>query len=138
MGSPRISTSATAIFVLFLFSGATSLVYEVVWLRKLILIFGSTQFATSTVLATFMAGLALGAFVAGRRLTRSRIAPLKIYGILEACIGIYALVVPFLFAALSPIYQKLWDAGLSDSFLFLSLAKFVGIAAVRATIPEID
>jgi spermidine synthase len=111
-------------------SGATSLVYEVVWLRKLILIFGSTQFATSTVLSTFMGGLALGAFVAGRRLARTRMAPLKIYGMLEIGIGIYALLVPFLFRALSPVYQALWDAGLSESFVGLSLAKFVGIAII--------
>jgi spermidine synthase len=120
----------SAIFFLFLLSGATSLVYEVVWLRKLILIFGSTQFATSTVLSTFMAGLALGAFIAGRRLSRSKIAPLKLYGILEIMIGAYALIVPFLFSALSPIYQQLWDAGLSESFLGLSVAKFIGIAIV--------
>lgn len=130
VGSPRISTARSAIFVLFLFSGATSLVYEVVWLRKLILIFGSTQFATSTVLSTFMAGLALGAFVAGRRLAHGRVAPLRIYGFLEIGIGLYALLVPFLFNALSPVYQALWDAGLSESFVQLSLAKFVGIAVV--------
>lgn len=130
MSSPRISTAHLPIFLLFLLSGATSLVYEVVWLRKLILIFGSTQFATSAILSTFMAGLALGAFVAGRRLTRSHIAPLKIYGLLEIGIGVYALCVPFLFRALSPVYQALWDAGMSESFLALSVAKFVGIAVV--------
>ena len=130
VSSPRISTAPLPIFLLFLLSGATSLVYEVVWLRKLILIFGSTQFATSTILSTFMAGLALGAFVAGRRITRSRIAPLKIYGLLEIGIGAYALFVPFLFRVLSPVYQALWDAGMSESFVALSLAKFVGIAAV--------
>jgi spermidine synthase len=119
-----------AIFSLFLLSGATSLVYEVLWLRKLILIFGSTQFATSTILSTFMGGLALGAFVAGRRITRSHIAPLKIYGLLEIGIGVYALFVPFLFRFLSPVYQALWDAGMSESFVALSVAKFVGIAVV--------
>lgn len=130
MTPPRILTARLPIFLLFLLSGATSLVYEVVWLRKLILIFGSTQFATSTVLSTFMAGLALGAFVAGRWITRSHIAPLKIYGLLEIGIGVYALFVPFLFRVLSPVYQVLWDAGMSESFVALSLAKFVGIAAV--------
>lgn len=130
MNPPRISTARWVILVLFLLSGATSLVYEVVWLRKLILIFGSTQFATSTVLSTFMAGLALGAFVAGRRISRSTVAPLKIYGLLEIGIGIYALLVPFLFRALTPVYRALWEAGLSESFVAFSVAKFVGIAVV--------
>ncbi|NIM02008.1 MAG: hypothetical protein GTN89_14600 [Acidobacteria bacterium] len=130
MSPPRTSTARWAILFLFLLSGATSLVYEVVWLRKLILIFGSTQFATSTVLSTFMAGLALGAFIAGRRMTRSATAPLKIYGLLEIGIGIYALLVPLLFRVTSPVYRALWDAGLSESFVALSLAKFVGIAVI--------
>ena len=127
--SPRHGSHA-AVFLLFLLSGATALVYEVVWLRQLILIFGSTQFATSTILATFMGGLALGAVVAGRWLGRSRFKPLMIYGGLEIGIGLYALAVPTLFGALSPIYERLWAAGASEDFVLFSLAKFVGIAAV--------
>ena len=126
----RRGSSLTGIFLLFLFSGATSLVYEVIWLRQLILIFGSTQFATSTILSTFMGGLALGAFMAGRWLGRDSIRPLWIYGLLEIGIGLYALAVPFLFAGLSPIYRALWNAGASESFTLLSLAKFAGIAVV--------
>ena len=50
------------VFVLFLLSGATSLAYQVVWTRQLIRVFGATSLAISTVLAAFMAGLALGSF----------------------------------------------------------------------------
>lgn len=122
-----------AIFALFLFSGATALIYQVIWLRQLILIFGSTQFATSTILSCFMAGLALGAWLAGRWLARVRMTPLRIYGLLEIGIGLYALIVPVLFRALTPLYGAIWDAGASDNFLLLSLAKFVGIGAVLLT-----
>ena len=45
---------------LFFLSGACGLVYEVVWMRMLTLVFGATAFATSTILASFFAGLALG------------------------------------------------------------------------------
>ena len=48
-----------SIYLLFLFSGFTGLVYEVLWTRMFALVFGVTTFAISTVLATFMAGLAL-------------------------------------------------------------------------------
>lgn len=126
-GSPIRFSSILALFVV---SGATSLVYEVLWLRELILIFGSTQFATSTVLATFMAGLALGAFVAGRILGSRVRRPLAAYGWLEIGIGLYALAIPWLFAGLTPVYQRIWDAGASESFLVLSLAKAVGIGCV--------
>ena len=129
VASKRALPLASVMF-LFLLSGATSLVYEVLWLRELILIFGSTQFATSTVLATFMGGLALGAFAAGRWLAHRAPRPLSMYGWLEIGIGLYALAVPFLFASLTPLYQRIWNAGASDSFLALSLAKAAGIACV--------
>ena len=129
MTSARRHPYAT-IFLLFVLSGATSLIYEVLWLRQLILIFGSTQFATSTILSTFMGGLALGAFCAGRLLTGRQVSPLRIYGMLEIGIGFYALLVPTLLGALSPIYRVIWQAGASESFIVLSLAKFAGIALI--------
>ena len=51
---------------LFLLSGFSALVYQVLWLRLLSLVFGATVHAASTVLAAFMAGLALGSIAAGR------------------------------------------------------------------------
>lgn len=47
---------ATVIFFCFLLSGLSSLIYEVLWMRMLILVFGSTTFAISTVLTAFMGG----------------------------------------------------------------------------------
>jgi predicted membrane-bound spermidine synthase len=44
----------------FFLSGATGLVYEVLWIRMLGLVFGHTVFAVTTVLTAFMAGLGLG------------------------------------------------------------------------------
>ena len=55
-----------AIFSLFFLSGAAGLVYQVLWLRRLALVFGVTVYAASTVLAAFMAGLAIGSLIAGR------------------------------------------------------------------------
>ena len=46
-------------------SGACGLIYQVLWLRLLSLVFGVTVYAASTVLAAFMAGLALGSALAG-------------------------------------------------------------------------
>jgi len=52
--------------LLYAASGAAALVYEVAWTRLLTLQLGHTVAAASTVLAAFMGGLALGAWVAGR------------------------------------------------------------------------
>ena len=56
---------------LFFCSGATALVYEVVWSKYLTLMFGSTVQAQTVVLAVFMGGLALGNRLFGARADRS-------------------------------------------------------------------
>ena len=60
--------------ILFLFfcSGATALIYEVVWSKYLALMFGSTIQAQTVVLAVFMGGLALGNRLFGGRADRTR------------------------------------------------------------------
>jgi hypothetical protein len=50
------------VFVLFLVSGMTGLAYEIIWTRLLIRLFGATTFAVTTVLASYMGGLALGSY----------------------------------------------------------------------------
>ena len=51
----------------FFLSGFAGLVYEICWIRKASLVFGSTTLAVSTVLAVFFAGLAVGSWWIGRR-----------------------------------------------------------------------
>ena len=87
----------------FIFSGATGLIYEVLWARMLGLVFGATTLAVSTVLAAFMGGLALGSALAGRLASRIK-RPLSAYGWLEIGIAFYALLVPFLFHWVDNLY----------------------------------
>jgi spermidine synthase len=54
------------ILLLFFLSGISGLVYQIVWTRLLVLIFGNTLLANSTVVAAFMAGLAAGSYFFGR------------------------------------------------------------------------
>ncbi len=56
-------------YLLFLASGISGLMYQVVWLRMLSRLLGATIYATSTVRAAFMGGLALGSFFIGRLIT---------------------------------------------------------------------
>ncbi len=67
------------VYFLFFLSGISGLMYEVVWLRMLSRILGNTVYAASTVLAAFMAGLALGSFLIGQFIDRAR-RPLLWYG----------------------------------------------------------
>ena len=78
---------------LFFCSGASALVYEVVWSKFLTQIFGSTIYAQTVVLAAFMGGLAIGNRLFGYWADGLR-RPLRVYGGLEIIIGIYALLFP--------------------------------------------
>ena len=82
-----------AVYLLFLATGASGLVYQVVWQRYLLNIFGSTIYSISTVLAAFMGGLALGSVLMGVLVPRIRRC-LPIYGLLEIVVGISALLIP--------------------------------------------
>ncbi len=95
------------LLVVFLLSGASGLIYEVVWSRALVLVFGSTTHAVSTVLAAFMGGLALGSILVGRRGDRLR-HPLRVYAWIEVAIAVTALAVLALLPAMVPIYRLLW------------------------------
>src|ERR1044072_2887617 len=106
----------------FILSGATGLIYEILWARMLGLVFGATTLAVSTVLAAFMGGLALGSALAGRlapRITR----PVSAYGWMEIGIAVYALLVPFLFQTVDDLYAFVWQQ-LHPGFLAFTLLRF--------------
>lgn len=109
-------------FILFLLSGATGLVYEVVWTRQLVFLLGGTTYAITTVLVAFMSGLALGSWLSGRfglRLGR----PGQAYGALEIIVGLYALAVPVLLRMAEPLYRALYPH-VADSPGILTAVRF--------------
>ena len=97
------------LLLLFLLSGASALVYQVLWMRLLALVFGVTVHAASTVLAAFMAGLAVGSAFAGRLADRIR-RPLVAFAIAEALVAVAALATPVLLAAVETLYVRLHGA----------------------------
>ncbi len=117
----------TALSCLFL-SGAASLFYEVCWIRKAGLFFGSTTFALATVLAVFFLGLAMGSALAGR-LSMSLQRPLRIYGIVELAIAVLGLASNALLDVADDGYGMLyrWADG---SAPWIVLARLVLVAAV--------
>jgi spermidine synthase len=113
------------VFVFFFLSGFSSLVFEILWERMLMQVFGSTTFAISTLLTAFMAGLALGSALGGRVAARLE-RPLLVYGLLEGAIGLYALAVPAALGALPSVYGAIFTTFLEDFYLF-SLLRFVAV-----------
>ncbi len=131
----------------FFLSGTTGLVYQVLWTRRLTLTFGHTVLAVSTVLTAFMAGLALGSLLAGRwsdKACARDVDPVKFlayYGVLEAFIGVWALLSLPLLGVVESLYLHLSTSGVSGTSLYL--ACFAGsmivlvppTTAMGATVP---
>jgi spermidine synthase len=125
----------------FFLSGATGLIYEVLWARMLGLVFGATTLAVSTVLAAFMGGLAIGSGLAGRRGAAVK-RPIRAYGLIEIGIALYALTVPFLFTFVDNLYAIIWQrfhpgffAFSVWRFLLSCLMLLVPTALMGATLP---
>jgi spermidine synthase len=97
------------LYVIFFLSGASGLVYEVIWVRLTGLVFGNTAHAIAIVLGAFMAGLALGSWKLGQRADRLE-RPLRAYGFLEVGIGISATLVPIAFHGLDGFYRTIAPA----------------------------
>src|SRR5437879_9987553 len=97
------SSAARGYSLLFFLSGATGLVYELLWVRLLYQAFGSTIESVTTVVAAYMGGLGLGAWLLGRRSDRHT-RPAALYGRLEIAIGVFGLVSPFVLALAHRVY----------------------------------
>ncbi len=105
-------------------SGFASLVYENAWTRALTLVIGSSIYSFTTMLVTFLIGLALGGFIYARFMGE-REAPLATFGLIELWVGLAALATIPLFERLPLIFVRLLH-GFGDSFhTFLSLQVFL-------------
>jgi len=120
------------LFPLFFVSGASGLIYQVVWMRALALTLSVTVYAVTTVLCAFMSGLALGAWLAGRMADRLE-RPLLAFGLVEIGVGLTGIVTPRVLLELGPAYGWL-AASLGPSSPLLILARF-GFAAAVLLIP---
>ena len=94
------------VYLLFICSGFSGLVYQVVWVRAFGNVFGNTIHSASLVIAVFMLGLGAGSYVVGawadRRYADRPNSLLPVFGAFELAIGLLAL-------ALSALLPRLGD-----------------------------
>src|SRR6266566_363794 len=118
--------------VLFFLSGATGLIYELLWVRVLYQSFGSTIQSVTTVVAAYMGGLGLGAWLFGRRVDRTP-RPAVLYGRLEIAIGIFGILSPLVLGLAHWVY--IGTAGALALGGAASVALRFGLAALVLLIP---
>ena len=128
---------------IFFLSGMSGLIYQGLWQRMLSLVFGVTVYATSTVLASFMTGLALGSLAASRFADRTR-HPLRVFGVAEVGVGLTALSTPIALGAVATWYgwaQTYIGEGISAATLARIVCSFavliVPTSLMGATLPFI-
>ncbi|MBM4013762.1 MAG: hypothetical protein FJ293_02200, partial [Planctomycetes bacterium] len=129
------SIAAACMFV----SGTAALVYQVLWVRDLGYTFGGSAGALSAVVGAFLAGLALGAFVAGRRVS-DRPGLLRTYAWLELLIALWGPVAPWCIVAadrllLSGALGAAGGATLLARFGLAFLLLLPATACMGATLP---
>jgi len=122
------------LYLVFFFSGASALLFETLWFRLAGLTFGNSVWASSTVLASFMAGLALGNWLAGRRAPKSE-HPARLYAALEVSIGVSGLALVLLFPLLTRLFAPLFRM-LQPQPVILNAVR-LGIAFVLMVVPAI-
>lgn len=119
--------------LLFAGSGASALIYEIVWYQQLQLAIGSTAVSLGVLLATYMGGLSLGSWLLPKYIARKRADdhPLRLYGFIE--VGIAAL--GLLLLVLIPIIDKVYVAGAQSGAPGMVLrALFCAVALLPPTI----
>jgi spermidine synthase len=139
--TPFSSSLRRTIFLCFFLSGASGLIYEIIWIRMLGLVFGHTVYAITTVLVAFMGGLGLGSYLGGRLADRARDL-LRAYGFLEIGIGVYCLLTPWLLEAVKLVYLGLarsidlpFGVYTLIQFLLAALVIVVPTTLMGATLP---
>ena len=96
MSTRRLVVPATIFFLLFTVSGFAGLIYQSIWSHYLKLFLGHAAYAQTIVLAMFMGGMAIGAWICARYSSRIR-NPLRGYAVAEFIIGLFALIFHWLF-----------------------------------------
>src|SRR5262245_14454500 len=89
--------------VLFIGSGASALIYELVWFQLLQLVIGSSAISLGVILATFMGGLCVGGLLLPRIIPARR-HPLQVLAVLEAGTAILAILVVLGMPQLATLY----------------------------------
>lgn len=119
------------LYLLFFGSGASALIYEVIWVRVFANVFGNTIYSASIVTAVFMLGLGVGGYAAGSLADRRYVARpdsmLRLFASLECAVGLLGLGISVLLPHLGDLSAALssYTRG-ADGWYMLSFGSYAG------------
>ncbi len=105
--------TSVALLGLFVGSGCSALIYEIVWLQQLGLVLGATSVSLAILLTSFMGGMCLGSLALPRLVSAAR-HPLRVYAVLELLIGACGLAILWAMPFVSRVYCSFGLPGSSD------------------------
>jgi len=119
-----------------LVSGASALVFQTLWVRSLGLVVGVEVQATSVVVCSFFAGLALGSRWLGARIDR-KARPLRFYAALELASGMLGILTTLALSASAPLFVTLRSAVGPLAWLPWLLGMMVPATLMGGTLPAL-
>ncbi len=132
--APASDAAVFAFYALTFASGAAALVYQIVWSRMLSLTFGSSSMAAATVVASFMGGMGLGAWLY-HRWHRFATRPLAVFVGLEVGIALSTALLSSSFYSLPELFASLvGPLGSESSVGLLRLVSVFAVLCVPATL----
>jgi spermidine synthase len=125
--------------LLFIGSGCAALIYEVVWLQMLSLVVGSSAISIGVTLGVFMGGMCAGSLLLSKYVDRKK-HPLRVYAMLEAAIGVWALVILAVLPLAGGMYTSIGLQGIPGLMLtglFCAILLLPPTLMMGATLPAI-
>ncbi|HEY7649745.1 MAG TPA: hypothetical protein VID04_12140 [Methylomirabilota bacterium] len=130
------------LYLLFLLSGASGLIYQIVWVRQFGNVFGNTIHSAALVIAVFMLGLGVGGWLAGIYADRRWAASgslLRSYGMVELAIAALGFLMSLVLPRLGDVAASLsWYVRGADGWYALSAGSYLAryLAAVLLLTPS--
>lgn len=127
--------------MIFFMSGASALIFELLWFQLSGLTFGNSVWVTAVVLAGFMGGLALGNTLVAFKGHKIK-SPIRTYALLEIIIGISGFLLVLILPNLTQIFVPLFRLFLGSGFVLVSIKAIAALllmllptCAMGATLP---
>jgi len=123
------------LLIIFGLTGMTALIYEIIWIRPLSLVYGTTIYAVSTIIASFILGLAVGSWLAGKYTDRLQ-NPLRYFAFTQLGVGFYGILLLPIFGALPDVYLGLYHATFPNQsvFMFTQILMAIAMISIPATL----
>jgi predicted membrane-bound spermidine synthase len=80
------------VYCVFFVSGVAALIYQLVWQRSLMMIYGTNTESVAMVVSSFLVGLGLGSIIGGRIAGSDHTPHGVVLALIEFCIGTYGLL----------------------------------------------